>query len=96
MVGQLPLEQHIGVRIPGGQPGLHFPRPSRTCLFTPIPYQFNGLRKNDLRGGSQKVRLRISHQPGHNSAYSYLFQQERKGCEKFWLARPESERLGLL
>jgi hypothetical protein len=25
MVGQLPLEQHIGVRIPGGQPIVHFP-----------------------------------------------------------------------
>jgi hypothetical protein len=24
MVGQLPLEQHIGVRIPGGQPIMHF------------------------------------------------------------------------
>ena len=24
MVGQLPLEQHIGVRIPGGQPIIHF------------------------------------------------------------------------
>jgi hypothetical protein len=25
MVGQLPLEQHIGVRIPEGQPTMHFP-----------------------------------------------------------------------
>ena len=28
MVGQLPLEQPIGVRIPGGQPITHFPLPS--------------------------------------------------------------------
>ena len=30
MVGQLPLEQPIGVRIPGGQPIKHFLEPSRT------------------------------------------------------------------
>jgi hypothetical protein len=34
MVGQLPLEQHIGVRIPGGQPLAYFPGPSRTSSFT--------------------------------------------------------------
>jgi hypothetical protein len=28
MVGQLTLDQHIGVRIPGGQPGKHFLEPS--------------------------------------------------------------------
>jgi Polysulphide reductase, NrfD len=39
MVGQLPLEQHIGVRIPGGQPLAHFPVPSRTIWLTPIPYR---------------------------------------------------------
>ena len=39
MVGQLPLEQHIGVRIPGGQPLAHFPVPSRTIWFTPMPYK---------------------------------------------------------
>jgi hypothetical protein len=33
MVGQLPLEQHIGVRIPGGQPIVHFLEPSRTFSF---------------------------------------------------------------
>jgi hypothetical protein len=27
MVGQLPLEQHIGVRIPEGQPFKHFVEP---------------------------------------------------------------------
>ena len=33
MVGQLPLEQHIGVRIPGGQPILHIQsQPSLTYL----------------------------------------------------------------
>ena len=34
MVGQLPLEQHIGVRIPGGQPLMHFPVSSRTYSST--------------------------------------------------------------
>ena len=30
MVGQLTLDQHIGVRIPGGQPIKHFPTLLRT------------------------------------------------------------------
>ena len=35
MVGQLPLEQHIGVRIPGGQPIAHKnkPKSNNTILF---------------------------------------------------------------
>ncbi len=32
MVGQLPLEQHIGVRIPEGQPSARQPGPRRTTL----------------------------------------------------------------
>jgi hypothetical protein len=32
MVGQLTLDQHIGVRIPGGQPIQHFSVPSQTHL----------------------------------------------------------------
>ena len=35
MVGQLPLEQPIGVRIPGGQPKPHFPRTSSNSAVTP-------------------------------------------------------------
>ena len=35
MVGQLPLEQHIGVRIPGGQPKTHFLALPRTALVNP-------------------------------------------------------------
>jgi hypothetical protein len=36
MVGQLPLEQHIGVRIPGGQPVPDFPARYRTSPNTII------------------------------------------------------------
>src|ERR1700733_11072337 len=39
MVGQLPLEQPIGVRIPGGQPNKHFPALSRTSSFNQNPHK---------------------------------------------------------
>ena len=35
MVGQLPLEQHIGVRIPGGQPIIF--KGGQQCCIVPIP-----------------------------------------------------------
>ena len=59
MVGQLPLEQHIGVRIPGGQPITHFsvpPRTSNTLHIVPLSRQSIAvLRALDLLTGNRRL-----------------------------------------
>ena len=69
MVGQLPLEQHIGVRIPEGQPIMHFPALSRPFLHSTFHAQINNLtpisvqRRPKTCDASQLflwVRLRVS------------------------------------
>ena len=46
MVGQLPLEQPIGVRIPGGQPKHMYARPRRAFFFA-LFHTSSDLREQD-------------------------------------------------
>jgi hypothetical protein len=55
MVGQLTLNQHIGVRIPGGQPKTHFPVLPRT--FPNFPEHPNNI---DFNGFIAILRSRVS------------------------------------
>src|SRR4051794_14508417 len=56
--GQLTLAQHIGVRIPGGQPKHHFPvppRPSPNSSGQEMTIIFNSISWNAVRGRSLRA-----------------------------------------